>query len=749
MIEKDSLPRWIHQLASPDPLQNFKTIFQKKILDSTLDEFITIFGRANQSRLSSFLPTSIVARVQKQLSLREMRVNQLLPLTLKDLSHDCPLNVHRLDALYQNSVFKTETIREQVLKEIAHHLLSQPMPHQECRRLRCCSIPTIKSLIETEENALIDLVSKLSQVLKRPNNELLTLSDELRLFKYTALRGYQSSMSWATLFFLWINNTQPQELQALRLQFRLLPLFPDPRPLIPPPFLTNETFQEFLAGQTLSFLFAHPKTLLPRLPEMEEEMKKRFIATIREQQDTVYFIDYLYRLRDDPGNNPFPVQDALKELHVLISDRSTFTYSFLHACVHFFHCMLKFSIDQSHAALLFEGIYHLTEQEKSFYDQPIFEPFQIESFPINEIFLPYAKEKRLSTEEIVHIVLRYSVTVSGNEETSPYLNFQDHIVSLKEVEQRFNLRLPTRIVADLLFFQTMTSSIKDCIQTFASIRSQILANWLDTLALPYTLYFEWLQGGASVLDAIESQPKTEFSNGINPRLSDYSFKIGAFISLLQFATYPMPLSCFSDSMPIGIVKNTFIFSEKGIEEQNDFKPIHHDYPNGFVRRCHWFLDPNREEPCFFVCLRHFIDNPKEERTFQVPLEISLQKPWIETFLKLIPHFIDSFGKESLSEEEEIATSKMAQKEALLGEMNETNYLVPDELLLMKKSPEDLFDAFLAISPLLNHVWEQHVAIFGEEAHQVKSALYTFIQRLRSSFKKAFFSLPSGEWFKLG
>jgi hypothetical protein len=189
------------------------------------------------------------------------------------------------------------------------------------------------------------------------------------------------------------------------------------------------------------------------------------------------------------------------------------------------------------------------------------------------------------------------------------------------------------------------------------------------------------------------------------------------------------MSPFCSFIPNTITENCAIFDENTI--QNNLHLIHPDFPNGPAKFCYWFFDSKAQRASFSVALLNSLQNPERAFSFHIPLTIPLSKPWISTFFKLLKATVDLFGKESLNEEEEGMMRKIITHD-------QYRYSLPDDILQMKGSPEEIFDAFLSCSPFLKHLWQNNEQTFGSDLIQVKIALYSFIKTLRSNYKKAFF-----------
>ena len=312
----------------------------------------------------------------------------------------------------------------------------------------------------------------------------------------------------------------------------------------------------------------------------------------------------------------------------------------------------------------------------------------------------------------------------------PYLCFEEHIKLLQEVEQLFGLCLPASIVARLSFLSNSNfRNFPRCGGFCPDPLEDSKRTLKYTLALPFELYHEWETAAANhFIGAIQLNPQGKFPRGIPLRLSHYTHKIFQFAIMLQLATYPNPMTPFCQLIPSAIEENKFLFNKSTSQYQNRLELIHRDIPSGPARFCQWFFHPDTKQACFHVSLLNSLQNPQTACTFHVPLTIPLAKPWAPVFFMLLSAFIDSFGKECLSEGDE-------EKIKLL---TEEPYLLRDECLRMKGPPEEIFDAFLADSPLLNYLWKNNERNFGSDAHQVKIDLYLFIKTFRFYFKKGFF-----------
>ncbi|WP_068471384.1 hypothetical protein [Candidatus Protochlamydia phocaeensis] len=749
-MQVNSFPKWFIRLTNdPSTLsEKFIKKFRKKtsLDDSLFNDFIEIFGRMNQQQLASCFPPPLAEKIQAKLKMRTDRFHRLLTLALNDLLEGRHLNLESLNALYAFSVFSPDTIQESVIREMAHHILSLPMPAQEARRWQCYSIPAIQRAIDAQREEMDRTLTILFQatLLKEAASLPLSLNmkQERDLFKYGALKGHGKILSWGHLLFSWARlvkgGKKIQEELGTSFRFDKL-LIPPLRQLPEPSHLISLSFHEFAIGRAINLLFHHPQTRLPSIPSIKEELAALFSASLEAQQNALYFVDHLHTAiqKIDQGEE-FPFDEMLKLLNALVPDRSDAIYPFLHTCLHYFHCLVKFSVDQSQAAFLFAAIHSLEEEEKRRYQKWVSEGFLRAPFKISPAFIQYAS--RLPLKETAHIILRFSKTqvVSDDDPplASPYLTSEEHLRILQQIEETFGLSLPVPVIADFLFFQTANASVFEILDAYADVRASVI-KYSDKLAIPSLAYQSWEQEANHFIGAIQLMPREVGSVG-QKRLGFYMERMLNMVFLLQFAAYPKPVSSFYNFIPCSIEDNNLLFKNENFPIHNCLDPILSCFPNGPARFCHWSCHPEAGEMRFSVSVLNSLQNLQAAYTFHLPLRIPLASSLTSPFFRLLQAFIDTFAEEAISEKEE----------ENMREVTDKPYHLPDECLEREGNPAEIFDACLAAHPLLTNLWQKNEGLFGADMPLVKTELYTFIKNLRFSFKASVFLALNGPDFSV-
>ena len=160
-------------------------------------------------------------------------------------------------------------------------------------------------------------------------------------------------------------------------------------------------------------------------------------------------------------------------------------------------------------------------------------------FKINESFVQYVTTNKIPLVEIGQIVLRFAMTnvLSGNRTVpSPFLNSKDHLRVLTTIQQSLGLSLPTQITADFLFFQTANENIHKAVNHFVQIRSTIVREYLDFVALPSKIYASWELAATSFIETfVLTITKGNFPSA---KSGQYPEKIMQLAFFLHLATYP-------------------------------------------------------------------------------------------------------------------------------------------------------------------------------------------------------------------
>ena len=279
----------------------------------------------------------------------------------------------------------------------------------------------------------------------------LTPRQEQVLFKYAALKGHGQIVSWGKLLFSWSNYVENGQQICDELQQNchfdklLISKKGDP----PKRRMIKTSFQDFVVQQIIDLLVHHPKSLLPS-GLLERRLASLLSQFVSAQQDVLFYMDHLHLLCRG-ADTPFPFDDALKLLKEIITDHSTPIYNFLHASLHYFHCMVKFKIDKLYASFVFEAIDSLSKEERQLYDRWLNEKHPRGPFEINDTFVKYIRTTHLPLTELGSIILKFSRTVRPEQKEDqgqplrPYISAEKHIKVLRFVEGTFGKKIPELI----------------------------------------------------------------------------------------------------------------------------------------------------------------------------------------------------------------------------------------------------------------------------------------------------------------
>jgi hypothetical protein len=394
------IPSYVIDLAK-NPA-NFKDNFVKKfsnanVKESKIIDLIDMNGRSNLTQIEVYLPESVMKNVNEILKIQSFRFEKLLKIALKDIIEFKPLDLESLGKLYKASILEGETIKENVIREMAKYLFTLSMPFHESYRWKCYEIPAIALCMNNHRTKLNNDVAALFQrTLPQGKEEKqpfrFTLEQEQILFRSPAVKGHGIVISFLQLLTGWAANSKEgadfEEELAANLYFDKLLVqkerkFPKEKPRI--------SFINFFVQQTLFILFHHPDSLLPS-PSIKNALEELFFKSFEAQQDVLFYIDHLHE-QIKKGRENFPFEEALILLQSMISDRTSLVYSYLHASLHFFHCMAKVPFAKDEAPYIFESIHALEIEERGGYDAWINEKIASKPFQFNSKFISYCKEK--------------------------------------------------------------------------------------------------------------------------------------------------------------------------------------------------------------------------------------------------------------------------------------------------------------------------------------------------------------------
>lgn len=730
-----SIPGWYSTLTMDMNLNgNFVDFFKSKLSKSTnkkLDEdLIAIFGRTNLSFLESLLSSNQKIRLKKELQSQKVRFQLLSSRAMKELISNNSVPSENLKKLYKElyeiSVFKSINIHSTMIREIATYLLSLAMPFQASIYSSCYAHPQIKQLMDSQRKELKNTLLLIFNSMKGNQEDpipgdpilpVLTLSQEQLLFKRAALISDGKTVSWGHLIYYWSSNSR----KGSNFKHDINEHWSFAKLLIPKNTPSNvdgisTLFKEFVVDQTI-LKIAKLSCLGKKIPvQIAEQLKDLFSNSFTSQQNTIYFIDYLHQAL----SGEFSFEEALNMLNKLVPDQSRPEYFFLHTCSHFFHCRSKFEMKPEDIPLVFEMIHALSMEEIAIYDSPVIDKFPRLPFNLSA-FISYFNKGRLTLKEGGSIILKFSRTCFPASSNLPcYLTLEEHINSLEKIENTFRICIPERFIADFLYYQTADDSLFEWIEYFVEIQREIETRYLSTLAIPLRLYKAWQEGVVVISNSISCNPNERFQPD-QDRWCQYLFRKMELAILIQLSTYPMPFLQFSHFIP------------NKIEEISTVEPIITNLTSGPAKYCNWFIEEKTGQPTFCVSLLNSYKYPKTASTFFIPLNIDVKKSWTPKFLSILEAFIDSFGKEVLSEEEEFEWTKLNS--------NLPPYQLPDECLTIE-SPE-MFDTILSHSPHLKVLWYENAQFFGEDLLEVKNKLFSFILSLRSQIKRSFYCVLDG------
>lgn len=696
-------------------------------------QLLEIFGRANEMQVAGLLSSHLKHKFHLKVKSENERVGKIVCIALGPLSKGSPLDSKALNDFYPFSAVSSNNMRESVLEDIAKHLPTLLMPMQEACAMGCLAVTEIRLDIEAYNRELEEAVKAIFQataVAPFNSGEPLTLRQEQLLFKHVALKGFGQFISWGILLLRWMEISQ----EGRSISQRLLPtlhfnqLLDEENGNKPQRGeLKSISFQDYISGQTVGSLFRHPQALLPA-STAEERVRKIITGSIRAQQDIIYYIDYLVQanLKDE-----FPIQEAVHLLRTLVEDKTAEHYPFLCTCLGFALCKAKLTIERKDEAALFKMIEQL-DCHRCIPEDYARSPFAFERLD------RLVQCGRIELIDCVRIVVKFAFTLPSPENStlSPYLSSEDHFKLIDTIEQSLGLRIPPPILADFFLFQTAKKkTVVEIVNALIKMRALILSKWLE-IAIPKIVYLELEELGHQFFQAFYEEPHSHRVPAfMRDSVSRYMTISGYLARAVQHVVYPLLIVTIAPLMPIGLANGELLFETKEGAQLGSLLPLFEDIPSGPGWICQWLFHPGRKQWVFSVSILNSILNPRHCYTFQIPLEIPESVEKQQIFFNLVHLFVDSFGKEVSPDNEETYL-----KENKL----ESPVSVTEELLERKGNPAELFDAFLACSPFLTKVWNEHELQLQEDGPCVKASLYLLISSFRSNLNKALYAVLNPE-----
>lgn len=461
--------------------------------------------------------------------------------------------------------------------------------------------------------------------------------------------------------------------------------------------------------EKLGVRFSAIQDLLP-----EEDLKAIFTNSFRRQEDARIYLDYLSQLLKE---EKFPFEKGYEFLKQMSQDLPSEVHNFLSSCLQYAHCLKKFQVNKEDKALIFASI-HATKEEKENYNDWLSENCAREPFPLNE-FIAFSKERNLSLKDRGLIILRYLMTISTSS-ANIYLKFRMHIDYVKNIEQTFGIAIPNSIFVDLIYFQSFKNEFIENFNYLINIKKDILIVYPNAMSIPIDLFLDWGKK-THLFSVIEMNLSKRFFN--QTQRFSLQESIVNLIFLVKLSTYPTSIVKLS---PL-ILKN---LDDKDLNI-GKLTPTHSstlDDPTYFWGPAHFgYWETDRCLPKVHVSILNSIIHPKSSCTFSLTIPFSEEKTWRPVLFNLLNSFIDTFAKESLSEEEEKEFAGLQEK-----------YEIPETVFTNRENPSKIFDAVMEHSPFLKNIWEENKLHFGEDAEIVKQEIYQCLKLFKSRYRQSFY-----------
>lgn len=423
-------PSWFLTLVDDPPTmhahmqQKFSTNdYPADVAPNALTE---LFGRLNQTKVETFLSSSLQTIYRRGLNAQKKRTLTLLNASLNQLAKELPLDLHFFSSYYPITLFSSDNLLDCALREIAEYVFSLPMPMQEGRVLRCHTIAAVERNLSEHQRELEEAITRLYQrTLPEAQGEPLNLRQEQLLFKHAALVGQGKIMSWGNMLILWlrVSTTGQSKIEEFSASLRF-------DKLLAPGSLQNQSgnllpagsFQNFVIDQALSMLFKHPRSLIPR-GVAEDSIRQIMQQSTRAIQDLVFFVDYLHRQPND-----FPFNEAFLSLKNLIADQTDETYRFLTACIYFLNCKHKLHIKEQEEPLLFSAILSLVESKANICEKMIVQDLAKKPVFVEEL-LQLTERFQLHPHECAIIAIKSACTSQKSDDSPPstFMDFTEHV----------------------------------------------------------------------------------------------------------------------------------------------------------------------------------------------------------------------------------------------------------------------------------------------------------------------------------
>ena len=784
-MQIQDFPKWFKEIEEKLLTDYVGTVFSKldfKIKD-LLTDLVTFFGILNKEKIKSLL-TRHVIKYENEC----MRIEQVLSIYLKCMEkskdnettsaviNETTIILERAKMYDHLSMYSD--IWTCAIKEMAKYILAWSMPLQDSKLRGCYSINWIKINIDADDSHYQNLIMTLFQIRANEDPPKISKSDELLLYKRTAIKIYgKKEISWASYLCKWLRKKDPSnpllnmlESSALfkvliksnsfAIQKRNLSSHTGANQSLSKegsnkiiisnvneqkPQLRQNPLKVDLFQDTINNLCHHPKSLLPKSDYFKDFLLKLFESTIpvdrsdRARQSIMCYIEYLEQSYVHDQSETF-FNNGLAVLNSLIPDTGLSLYNFLHALLHYFDSLNQ-STDEDAKDFLFKSIHFIDFADRKKYDTQIKEfykqkKFSRQKFKIDSFLMNFVKNHTLTLKQWGKIILRCSRSNGQGIQPCPYLDPEAHLNLVDEIEKLTGL-LPVDIVNDLLYFQmaSVSGSVFDVLTQFSNLRDLIIKEHLDDdISIPSELYKSLEKLSSLFLDQFTDTLSSDIRK-LNDRANTLGLTHIEVNFFLSFTTYPKATVPFCELMPLQIKDKQFIFPKNVLNQIiNYHRSIHQSFNFGPSWLVRWEFNEKFKMCEMIVTLTNRFKN-NVTSSFRLPIKIPIQNEEESIrFCKLLTHSVDGLGKEALSDEEKSKTLelKLTVKE-------------PSSGVRIYGTPQKKFDQFMEFSPLVKYEFET-IDRKDEDSQlaEIKAELFEFVQLLRTSFLQSFYFVLNPE-----
>lgn len=658
----EPFPQWFIPFLSNTPAGDahpIHSLFKSKLSipfpsDTVAEDLIAIFGRTNLSTVGKQLPAtnkSLLTRVAKD---KHEKFSKITTVSLEALTKHTFIDLEKLRDVFPDTIYTGESVKELILREVSTYLLSTGVPSQVAKLSGWNRVELIETTVDKAQKALDDALYSLFFFLAENSaddsktSHQLTRAQENLLFKRAALYRQGTAMTWGNLLFWWFKEST----QGSRQEKRVCKKFCFDKILVPKSDAIPSkdlSFSDFVTEKCIDFLLSERQNVDPLFPLGALDKRLRAIigqslyagTSFRPLQDVISFFDELEQLTLDaslPGSRAtsFSFEAAQAKLCLLIPDLMSHPFQFLCRCLYFLHCKALLQIPKAEEPAFLEEVFTLDCRQKKV-ETNTREPLDYPQL------VDLVTKKRLTRLEFAKIVVEYTLPNPFRTSTpSPYLSCRAHLQTIRDAEHRLGIRLPSSLLFDLLFFQTMTKKTVDSLEIYASLRYKIRDSWREAIAIPRDLYVTWRDQAAALIASIEI-PRPQSIGDQSYAFPEYSSHNRQLARLVQYGTYPLPfLDPLARLMPVGLNGNQLQFSNPAAEDSAWSFEIEGSTEGPHVRLRWLFLD----EKWVFAISLGLAD---QTDGFTVPLAIPKTQEIQKQFFVLLAHFVDELGKEALNE----------------------------------------------------------------------------------------------------